>query len=312
MIAPPPGSIAERLLVEALRIRLVEERIAALYPSDRIQSPVHLCIGQEAVAAGACSVLRPTDLLFATYRSHGFYLAKGGSLRGLFAELFGKATGCAGGKGGSMHLAAPEVGFMGTSAIVASTIPHAVGAALAAVRLGKDQVVMSAFGDGAADEGVYHESLNFAALHRLPVLFLCENNGLAVHAPRGERQAFQIAPHARAYAVPAVVCETGQDPLAVREACESAVAEVRAGRGPRLVEVRTFRYREHVGPNEDFAAGYRLREEMERWAASDPLAALSSWGDRYRPEIIAEIDAAVAFAEASPVPPPAHLLADVL
>ena len=171
---------------------------------------------------------------------------------------------------------------------------------------------MSAFGDGAADEGVYHESLNFAALHRLPVLFLCENNGLAAHAPRGARQAFQLAPHARAYSVPAVVCQAGQDPLAVREACESAAAEVRAGHGPRLVEVRTFRYREHVGPNEDFAAGYRAREEMERWAASDPLAAPSAWGDRYRPEILAEIDAAVAFAEASPVPPPAHLLADVL
>ena len=174
----------ERLFFQALRIRLVEERIIELYPSDVIQSPVHLSIGQEAVAVGACDSLTFNDLLFCTYRSHAFYLAKGGNLREMFAELYGKITGCARGKAGSMHLAAPEVGLMGASAVVASTIPHAVGAALAAKRLSKDQIIVGVFGDGATEEGVYHESLNFAALHRLPVIFLCENNGLAVHSFR--------------------------------------------------------------------------------------------------------------------------------
>ena len=188
--------LRERLIIGALRIRMVEERVIALYPSDRIQSPVHLGIGQEALAVGACHALRPADLLFATYRSHAFYLAKGGDLSRLFAELFGRRDGCARGKGGSMHLAAPEVGFMGTSAIVSSTIRPAVGAALAAERLAKDQVVVAAFGDGATEEGAYHESLNFAALHRLPVLFLCDNNGLAVHSPLASRQAYRIAEHA--------------------------------------------------------------------------------------------------------------------
>ena len=174
--------LSDTLFYQALRIRLVEERIIELYPTDKIQSPVHLSIGQEAVAVGVCRSLRTTDLLFSSYRSHAFYLAKGGDLRTMFAELFGRVTGCCGGKAGSMHLAAPEVGFMGASAVVASTIPHAVGAALAAQRLKRtDQVIVVAFGDGATEEGVYHESLNFAGLHKLPLVLLCENNGLAVH-----------------------------------------------------------------------------------------------------------------------------------
>ena len=158
-------NLYEDLFYKALRIRLVEECVIELYPSDKIQSPVHLSIGQEAVAVGVCQSLRPTDLLFCSYRSHAFYLAKGGDLDQMMAELYGKVTGCCEGKGGSMHLAAPEVGLMGASAIVASTIPHAVGAALAAKRLNKGHVIVAAFGDGATDEGAYHESLNFAVLH---------------------------------------------------------------------------------------------------------------------------------------------------
>ena len=201
----------EKFFYSALRIRLVEERIMELYPSDKIQSPVHLSIGQESVAVGICHSLLPSDLLYSTYRSHAFYLAKGGDVRKLFAELYGKVTGCCQGKGGSMHLAAPDVGFMGTSAVVASAIPHAVGSALATKYLKKNQVNVVVFGDGAMDQGVYHESLNFAALHQLPVVFIFENNGLAVHSPLESRHAFSTLDHVKSYGIPTVNIAEGYD-----------------------------------------------------------------------------------------------------
>lgn len=304
-------SLYERLFYDALRIRRVEERIIGLYPSDRIQSPVHLSIGQEAVAVGACAPLAPQDLVFGSYRSHAFYLAKGGDLGQMMAELYGKATGGCGGKAGSMHLAAPEVGFMGSSAVVASTIPHALGAAMAARRRRTGQVVVAAFGDGATEEGVYHESLNFAALHQLPVLFLCENNGLAVHSAREARQAYAITTHASAYGLPVTVCETGWDPGAVYATVATAVDEIRSEGTPRFVECRTLRYMEHVGVGEDWHVGYRSHAAAEAWKARDPLlhdrALIQKWG----PIIAQEIEAAVRFAEASPWPGASALLSDV-
>jgi pyruvate dehydrogenase E1 component alpha subunit len=301
----------ERLLYAALRIRLVEERVVALYPSDKIQSPVHLSIGQEAIAVGTCAALAPQDLVFGTYRGHAFYLAKGGDLGAMLAELYGKATGCGGGKAGSMHLAAPEVGFMGSSAVVASTVPHAVGAALAARRRGLDQIAVAVFGDGATEQGCYHESLNFAALHRLPVLVLCENNGLAVHSHRSARQSYEVVTHARGYGIHAVGCEEGWDFMRVRAVVAEAAAAIRGGAGPALVECRTERYMEHVGVGEDYEAGYRSRAAAERWKAHDPLLRETELAARFTPEIAAEIDAAVAFAEASPWPDAAALLRDV-
>ena len=306
------ANLREELLYRALRIRLVEERIVALYPTDKIQSPVHLSIGQEAVAVGACQSLTTDDLLFCSYRSHAFYLAKGGDLGAMFAELFGKVTGCGGGKAGSMHLAAPEVGLMGASAVVASTVPHAVGAALAAKRLGKAQVVVAAFGDGATEQGVYHESLNFAALHRLPVIFLCEDNGLAVHSPLAARQAYRIVEHAAVYGLPVATIAEGHDPVSVHAVFARVVAEVRERRTPRFVHVRTFRAREHVGPGEDWDAGYRSREELLAWRARDPLVHEHALTAKFRPAILEEIDAAVAFAEQSARPDERQLLADVL
>lgn len=305
------GDLASRLFFSALRIRLVEERIIEIYPSDAIQSPVHLSIGQEAIAAGACAALRPDDLVFGSYRSHAFYLAKGGSLPAMFAELFGKATGCCGGKAGSMHLAAPEVGFMGSSAIVASTIPHAVGAALGARARGRDVVSVAVFGDGATEEGVYHESLNFAALHELPVLFLCENNGLAVHSPISARQAYDIAGHAAAYEIPVRVCEAGNDPLAVHATVAAAVRQIRDEHRPALVVCKTYRLLEHVGIGDDHHVGYRSPREAEAWRRSDPLLVDRERVARFRPLIEAEIDRAVAFAQESPWPLPHDLLADV-
>jgi TPP-dependent pyruvate/acetoin dehydrogenase alpha subunit len=300
-----------RMFYSALRIRLVELRIIQLYPSDRIQSPVHLSIGQEAVAAGACAALDLTDLVFGSYRSHAFYLAKGGDLREMFAELYGKATGCCGGKAGSMHLAAPDVGFMGASAIVASTIPHAVGAALAARRRGTGQVIVAVFGDGATEEGVYHESLNFAALHHLPVLFLCENNGLVVHSRIDARQAYDIVDHAETYGISTRSCTRGNDPRAVYEAVADAVRVVRDEGRPCLVACETYRQMEHVGIGDDHHVGYRSPSAAEAWRRSDPLLLDTARVARFTPEILREIDDAVAFAESSPWPGPESLLADV-
>lgn len=300
-----------QLFHDTLRIRLVELRIIQLYPSDRIQSPVHLSIGQEAVATGACAALRCDDLVFGSYRSHAFYLAKGGDLRQMMAELYGKATGCCGGKAGSMHLAAPDVGFMGSSAIVASTIPHAVGAALAAKRRNTDQIVLTVFGDGATEEGVYHESLNFAALHQLPVLFLCENNGLAVHSRISARQSYDLLEHADSYGIPTRLCARGNDPRAVYDTVAAAAGRVRAERRPMVLVVDTYRQMEHVGIGEDHHVGYRSAAEAEPWRRSDPLVTETALVARFTPEILREIDDAVAFAEQSPWPGADALLADV-
>ncbi len=306
------ASTYEELFYKALRTRLVEERVIELYPRDKIQSPVHLSIGQETVAVAACQSLRPTDLLFHTYRGHAFYLAKGGSLRKMFAELYGKVTGCCEGKGGSMHLAAPEVGLMGSSALVGTTIPHAVGAALAAKRLKTKQVIVVAFGDGATDEGVYHESLNFAALHKLPVVFLLENNGLAVHSRISARHSFDTIEHARVYGLPAMRLPDGHDFMKVHEVFSGIVSEVRQSGLPYFVEIQTCRYREHVGINEDYDAGYRSCEELDTWKVKDPLILNQQLVAKYRAAIVQEIDDAVEFAETSRWPGREHLLSDVI
>src|SRR3954449_6442541 len=194
----------ERLYRSLFRIRRLEEEVARAYPSDRIKSPVHLSIGQEAVAVGVCEALRPDDVVFGTYRGHALYLAKGGDLKAMVAELFGKATGCTRGKGGSMHLIAPEQGVMGTSAVVGTTIANAVGYAYALRYRRQDAIVASFFGDGATEEGVFAESLNFAVLKKLPVLFVCENNGYAIHTHQDRRQGNpDICARAGAHGMPA-------------------------------------------------------------------------------------------------------------
>lgn len=301
----------EALFRECLRIRLVEEKIIELYPSDRIQSPVHLSIGQEAVAVGVCEPLKKSDILFGTYRSHAFYLAKGGELPRMFAELYGRIDGVSKGKAGSMHLAAPEVGFMGSSAVVASNLPHAAGAALAARNRGIDQVVVCAFGDGATEEGVYHETLNMIALMQLPVLLLCENNGLAVHATQRERQSYDIVDHAHCFGIDTTVIEDGYDILKVADTTSKIANAMRVDRKPHLLHIQTFRYKEHVGPGEDYDAGYRSRADLTAWQAKDPLLLDKKLVSRFTPGIKEEIEAAVAFAEGSPAPGRSELLTDV-
>jgi len=301
----------KRLIYQTLLIRRVEERVIALYPSDKIQSPVHLSIGQEPVAVGLCESMSPKDILFTTYRGHAYYIAKGGKLPELMAELYGRKGGVSGGKAGSMHLAAPEVGMMGSSAVVASTIPHGVGAALAAKLQGTKQAVITIFGDGAIEEGVYHESMNFAVLHKLPVLFVCENNSLAVHTSLAQRQAFDIVEHAKSYGINTTVIEDGNDLIKVGDVGAKLLDSVRAGGGPEWLMVKTYRYKEHVGPGDDFDAGYRSRKDMEKWWASDPLHRYPEIVKEMEAEVAAEIDRAVAFAEASPLPTRADLLTDV-
>jgi TPP-dependent pyruvate/acetoin dehydrogenase alpha subunit len=311
-------SLDARLYRSLFRIRRVEDAIADAYPSDKIQSPVHLSIGQEAASVGVCETLQPADVVFGTYRSHALYLAKGGDLNRMIAELYGKATGCAGGKGGSMHLIDPAAGMMGTSAVVASTIPQAVGYAWGLRLQGKTAMVASFFGDGAVEEGAFHESMNFAALKRAPVLFVCENNFYAIHSTQAARQSStDVLARARAYGIPAVRIEDS-DAAAVYEAARKAVQAIRSGQsGPQLLECLAYRWREHVGPNEDFRAGYRSRDEAEPWFRRDPVTRAA---ERLAPdtrraieaEVLAEIREAFEFAERSPFPDPGALYTDVV
>jgi TPP-dependent pyruvate/acetoin dehydrogenase alpha subunit len=305
-----------QLYKSLLRIRRLEEEVARVYPTDKIKSPIHLSIGQEAVSVGVCAALRPGDVVFGTYRGHALYLAKGGDMKRMVAELYGKATGCTKGKGGSMHLVAAEAGVMGTSAVVGTTIPNAVGYAYALRYRRQDTLVVSFFGDGATEEGVFAESLNFAALKRLPILFVCENNRYAIHTHQDRRQATPgICERVRAHGVPAERVE-GSDVLRLVERFGAAAAKVRRGAGPWFFEVMTYRWKEHVGPAGDYHLGYRTEEEAEPWVKNDQVRRLA---DMVRPaervrieeEVEAEVAAAFAFAEASRFPGPAELYTDV-
>ena len=301
-----------KLFKQALLIRLFEEKIIELYPFDKIQSPVHLSIGQEAVAVGVCEQLRKEDLVFITYRGHAFYIAKGGNLNAMMAELFGRANGISKGKAGSMHLAAPEVGVMGASAVVASTVSLAVGAALANKLRHKAGLSVVCFGDGATEQGTYHESLNFASLFQLPTLFLCENNGLAVHATLAERHSFKIHEHARAYGLETVRIDEGWDFIKIGDITGEVVSLMRKDGRPRLIEVMTCRYKEHVGPGEDYEAGYRTISGINAWKLNDPLCFNHALVQELRPELDAEITKALEFAEAGPLPSNLELLTDVV
>ena len=302
----------EKLFYRSLRIRLVEEFISKIYYSDKVQSPVHLSIGQEAVAVGICESLTSKDLLFSTYRSHACYLAKGGNLNKMFAELYGKIDGISQGKAGSMHLAEPSVGLMGSSAVVASTLPHAAGAALASLNNESDQVIVCVFGDGATEEGVYHETLNFISLYKLPVILICENNNLAVHSPLKERQSYNIISHAENYGLKTKLISNGLDFLKIGDVMNNIISKMRVDREPRFIEIQTCRYKEHVGVNDDFDEGYRSNKDVEKWKAKDPLILEKKMISRFRPLIDKEIQQAHNFADNSPSPNQEYLLTDVI
>ena len=306
----------ERIYRSLYLIRRVEEVVADIYPSDKIKSPVHLSIGQEAVSVGVCAALRREDVVFGTYRGHAAYLAKGGDLRGMIAELYGKASGTAKGKAGSMHLIDVSHGVMGMSAIVGTTIPHAAGYAYALQTRGSDAVVVCFFGDGATEQGVFYETLNFATLKHLPVLFVCENNGYAIHSPIVQRQGnTEIAERAGAFGIAAERLAS-DDVFGVAEAAGAAIAALRRGEGPRFLEVPTYRWREHVGPGSDFAAGYRSVEEAQPWLDHDQVRRVAALlPDAVRGALEAEVERqiadAVEFAEHGPFPDPEELLTDV-
>lgn len=307
------ASFLSRLYLSLARIRRVEQEIARIYPSDKIKSPVHLSIGQEAVAVGVCEALTPGDVVFGSYRGHAMYLAKGGDLPRMIAELYGKIDGCARGKGGSMHLVDVSRGVMGTSAVVATTIPNAVGYAYALKLQRRPEIVVSFFGDGATEEGVFAESLNFAALKRLPILFVCENNRYAIHTHQRQRQAvMDICNRARSHGINADRIENN-DVLALNALASRRVAAIRSGaEGPALIECMTYRWLEHVGPGEDYGLGFRERAEAEQWLSSDPLEQIGAMiparkRSQIDQEIALEIRDAVDFAEASSFPDSSEL-----
>ncbi len=307
------------LLREMVRIRRFEEKCAELYGQGKIRGFLHLYIGEEAVAVGALQALRPEDAIVATYREHGQALVRGIPATAVMAEMYGKATGCSRGRGGSMHLFDARTRFYGGNAIVGGGMPLAVGVALADRLRGEARVTACFFGDGALAEGEFHESLNLAALWRLPVLFLCENNRYAMGTAIERHQAqLDLTLKARGYAMPAESVD-GMDVLAVEAAARRAADLVRAGEGPFLLEAMTYRFRAHSAYDPEL---YRSKEEVERWKKRDPLPALEKVLqdagllqpadlERIERDAAREIEDAMAFAEASPWEPVEDLLRDV-
>lgn len=305
--------VGKQLLYVLLKIRRFEEKLVELYPAQEIKTPVHLSIGQEAVAAGVCAHLQKEDLIFSNHRNHGHCIAKGINIKYLMAELYGRATGCSGGRGGSMHPAEPECGILGTSAIVGGSIPLAVGAALASRMKRDGKVTVAFFGDGAVDQGVFHESMNFAALKKLPVVFICENNFYATNSHQSARQPHDnIAKRGESYEVAGVQVD-GNNVLDVYKVAGDAVKRAIDGAGPALIECRTYRWKGHVGPDCDYQKGCRSKDELEAWIERCPLnihkeyliknnVVTESDIEKMEKEIDTEIESAVQFAKDSPFP----------
>lgn len=282
---------------EMLRIRMIEQEIARRYPEGKMRCPVHLSIGQEAPAAGLCAALDPKDKMVSSHRAHAHYLAKGGSLKGLIGELYGKSTGCSRGNGGSMHLIDLSVDFWGSTSIVAGTIPVGVGLAFADKIKGQNHTTVICFGDAAIEEGVFHESANFAALHKLNVIFFLENNQYSCYTHISQRQPNRpLVSVARAHGLHYV--RTDRTLHSIRRGV-AAAKDAAMGGAPTLIAVPTYRHLEHCGPNNDDHLGYRDPNEIRTLLARDPLANPSPmWAEQIKPEI----DEAFADAEAAPFP----------
>ena len=312
----------ENLHLQMVRIRTFEEVTADLLLNEEIKCPTHLYIGQEAISAGVCESLEKSDYVFPTYRSHGTYLAKGACMNQLMAELFGKIDGCSKGKGGSMHVSAPEVGILGTTAIVSGNIPLAMGTALASTLRSDGRVTVVFFGDGATDEGYFYECLNFASIKKLPMVFICENNLFSTHLPLSLRQTNtdlyrKVVP----FQIPAYQIE-GNDPLTVSQYAKDAIRSARNGEGPTFLECLTFRWRAHVGPWHDWDVGHRHRAEVEEWIEKCPIKKLEKvileQGIMTEKDISKicdvvknEVDESVRFAKQSPYPSGEKLTQDV-
>lgn len=298
-------------------IRMVEQGIADRYAEQEMRCPVHLSIGQEATAVGVCQALAREDRVYSTHRCHAHYLAKGGDLKAMLAEIYGKAAGCIGGRGGSMHLMDPSVGMFLSVPIVGSSIPLAAGGALSDKMEKNGHVNVAFIGDASVEEGVFHETANFASLHKLPVIFACENNLYSVYTPLSKRQPPRpITDAAKAHGIPAAQAD-GNDVEAVYRVTQKAVSRARAGDGATLLLFDTYRWREHCGPNFDNQIGYRTEAEYESWRKHCPIEIaraklmhaklLDEAADAMMAaELKSEIDAAFAFAKAAPLPSPAQ------
>ena len=304
-------------------VRRCEETIQAHYHEDEMKTPVHLSIGQEAIPVGVCAALRARDRIFATYRNHAVYLSRTLDSDGFFAELYGKETGTAHGKAGSMHLSSPDHGFMASSAVVGTTIPLALGSALAAVRRGTGARVAVFFGDGAIDEGVFWESLNFACLHHLPILFVCEDNGLAIHARSEDRHGYDSIAEVVERFRCNVVRSDSSDAIEIAELTQAALEHHATDRQPSFLHLRCYRFVEHVGPavDESFELGYRRQDEFESWKARDPADVLRRRVAEagiaeaeivaVEREVEAQVEASVRRAAEAPFPAREALLEDV-
>ncbi|MEW6273396.1 MAG: pyruvate dehydrogenase (acetyl-transferring) E1 component subunit alpha [Thermodesulfobacteriota bacterium] len=319
VVAPLDRARGLAFLREMVLIRRFEEKAAELYTLGKIRGFLHLYIGEEAVAVGTAAALEQDDAIVATYREHGHALARGIAPGAIMAEMYGKASGCSRGRGGSMHLFDARTRFYGGNAIVGGGLPLAVGLALADRMQGRARATACYFGEGAAAEGAFHESLNLAALWQLPVLFLCENNLYAMGTAIWLSQSrIDVADKALAYGIPARVVD-GMDVAAVEAAAVEAAGAVRSGSGPRFLELRTYRFRAHSMYDPEL---YRSKEEVEAWKSRDPIALLvtrlraaSALDDadleRIEREVAAAVDAAIAFAEESPWEPVEDLMRDV-
>ncbi len=298
-----------------LRIRYFEERLAEESAQGNIPGLLHLYVGEEAVAVGACTPLKKTDYITSTHRGHGHCIAKGGELRRMMAELFAKETGYCKGRGGSMHIAAPDIGIVGCSAIAGAGIPIAAGVGLSAKMRGTDQVCVSFFGDGASNTGAFHEGMNLAAVWKLPVIYVLENNMYAISVSALKSTKLRnISDRAGAYGMASVVAD-GMDVLSVYQAVSEAIARARRGEGPTIVECKTYRFRGHHEGDPKKGETYRTKEEMQEWEKRDPIQKLAdkivkdgkanqAELDKIKQETIKEVGDAVTFAKESPSPRP--------
>ncbi len=318
-MSKPNQELTARLYKMMLLIRRFEEKIVELYPTDKIKSPVHLSIGQESIAAGVCDVMNDDDLISNTYRCHATHIAKGGDLNAMMAELYGKASGCAGGKAGSMHLVDFSRGIMGASAVVGTTVPVAAGWAMAfkwdAVKTKRQRVAVAMCGDGATEEGSFMETVNFAVLHKLPILFIVENNGFAIHNPIHRRQAASPTERMAPFNMPMDMVKDG-DVFAIREKTEKMLAHVRSGKGPAFLELHTYRWKEHVGPTNDDDAPYRDQKTLAHWKADDQVAKLEKMLPAVEAKMIQDeverlVQQSVDFSEADSFPTEQELLTHV-
>jgi len=311
----------EKLYRTMVKIRLCEESLVEPILKGEVQCPCHLYTGEEAIATGICAVLSETDYIFGTHRSHGHYLAKGGGMRELMAEIYGKETGCSRGRGGSMHICDPKKGLIGATPIVAGTIPLALGTALASKIRKEKRVTVSFFGDGATGEGVLYESLNFAALKKLPIIFVCENNLYSTHMPikdcRPEDNIFKIG---KPFCIVSYRVD-GNDVLKVYEVARNSVGLCRKDRGPVFIEFMTYRLRGHVGPDDNIQGTHtdiRPPEEVEKWREKDPIKKFENFLiknrmlkkenlEKINEEARNEVEDALAFAKESPYPKESEL-----